>query len=235
MFLGEPGSGQGAFALSIALELFQRLGIPVALHNIEGPSTTLTFLGISIDTTRFELKLLKLQCLQALLKGQLSYAAMVIKPGRSFLRDLFTLLKATRAPHHFVWLNTRARADLCWWQYFLQNWNGVSLQPAHSYHIYSDASCTYGCCAFNQSLGWCQVRLPACWEPVNITAKELIPIVIAAALWGAQWAGHSICFHSDNMEKGSSTDRLLMHLLRCLLFYAAYFTFHIHSEHIPVL
>ena len=151
------------------------------------------------------------------------------------------MLKATRAPHHFVRLNTGARADLCWWRYFLQDWNGVSFfsQPAHSYHVYSDASGTFGCGAFIQSLGWFQVRWPACWDPVNIAAEELVPIVIAAALWGAQWAGHSICFHSDNMAvmailgKGSSTDRLLMHLLRCLLFYAAYFTFHIHSEHIP--
>ena len=53
LFLGEPGSGQGAFALSTALELLQRLGIPVASHKIEGP----TFLGISIGTTRFELRL----------------------------------------------------------------------------------------------------------------------------------------------------------------------------------
>ena len=260
LFLGEPGSGQGAFALSTALELLQHLGIPVASHKIEGPSTTLTFLGISIDTTRFELRLPrdKLQHLQALLEvwwrkkfcrrkelesflGHLSHAATVIKPGRSFLRELFTLLKATRAPHHFVRLNTGARADLCWWRYFLQDWNGVSFfsQPAHSYHVYSDASGTFGCGAFLQSLGWFQVRWPACWDPVNIAAKELVPIVITAALWGAQWAGHSICFHSDNMAvvailgKGSSTDRLLMHLLRCLLFYAAYFTFHIHSEHIP--
>ena len=113
----------------------------------------------------------------------MSHATTVIKPGRSFLRELFTLLKATRASHHSVQLNTEAKADLCWWRYFLQDWNGVSFfsQPAYSYHIYSDAPSTYGSGAFSQSLGWFQVRWPACWEPVNIAAKELVPIVFAAA------------------------------------------------------
>ena len=82
LFHGEPGSGQGALALSIALELLQRLGIPVALHKIEGPSTTLTFLGIFIDTTRFELRLPreKLQRLQALFKTRSSVAGSSWSP-----------------------------------------------------------------------------------------------------------------------------------------------------------
>lgn len=34
-----------------------RLGIPVAVQKTEGPSTTLVFLGILIDTYAFELRL----------------------------------------------------------------------------------------------------------------------------------------------------------------------------------
>ena len=51
-----------------------------------------------------------------------------------------------------------------------------------------------------------------------------------AALYLLSFKQRGSCGH---LGKGCSTDRLLMRLLRCLLFYAVYFTFHIHSEHIP--
>jgi uncharacterized membrane protein len=37
------------------------------------------------------------------------------------------------------------------------------------------------------------------WEDIEISAKELVPVVIAAAVWGKQWSGKHIRFHSDNM------------------------------------
>ena len=37
---------------------------------------------------------------------------MVVCPGRTFLRQLFSLLRLTKAPHHFVHLVAGARADL---------------------------------------------------------------------------------------------------------------------------
>lgn len=61
--------------------------------------------------------------------------------------------------------------------------------------------------------------------------KELVPVVISAALWDAE---KEVCFHFDNMsvvavlKKGLSDDRQLMHLLRCLLFFSTYPYF---SEH----
>lgn len=33
------------------LRICERVGIPVALDKLEGPATTITFLGITIDTT----------------------------------------------------------------------------------------------------------------------------------------------------------------------------------------
>ena len=32
----------------------------------------------------------------------------------------------------------------------------------------------------------------------GIAAKELVPVVIAAVLWGPHWAGRHVWFHSDN-------------------------------------
>ena len=36
-------------------------------------------------------------------------------------------------------------------------------------------------------------------ERVDISVKELLPVVVAAALWGNTWQGKHIHFHSDNM------------------------------------
>ena len=260
LLLGRAGTTEGATVLSSALGVLQHLGVPVASQKIEGPSTTLTFLGILIDTRALELrlpedKLLRLQlliqrwsskqsCTRKELEsflGHLSHAAIVVKPGRTFLRELFSRLKMARAPHHFVRLSSGAKADICWWRCFLQNWNGTSFFPRQSAscHVFSDASGNYGCGAFVQSMGWFQLKWPDNWGSVSIAVKELIPVVISAALWGACWTGKGVCFHSDNMsvvavlKKGSSGDRLLMHLLRCLSFFSAYFKFQHFSEHVP--
>ena len=47
-----------AQALATALLWCQRLGLPVAPEKLEGPDTTITFLGISIDSINMELRLL---------------------------------------------------------------------------------------------------------------------------------------------------------------------------------
>lgn len=95
----------------------------------------------------------------------------------------------------------------------------------------------FGCGGFVQSLGWFQFRWPSGWS--DETAKELVPVVFSAALWGRLWSGKLVCYHSDNMgvvsllSKYSSPIPALMHLVRCLLFYAAYFKFQFVAQHVP--
>lgn len=80
---------------------------------------------------------------------------------------------------------------------------------------------------------------PSSWHPLNIAARELVPIVIAAALWGHQWKRTCVCFRCDNMsvvdiiKSHTSKDSLLMHLLRCLVFFAAYYGFQFQAENLP--
>ena len=69
--------------------------------------------------------------------------------------------------------------------------------------------------------------------------KELVPVVVAVAIWGASWAGRHILFHIDNLavvmavQKLNARDPLLCNLLRCLFFYAAHFSFTFAATHIP--
>ena len=106
-------------------------------------------------------------------------------------------------------------------------------------HVYSDASSTFRCGAVVGSLGWFQVKWPSTWTDTDISVKELVPVVIVAALWGRLWSKQQICFHSNNMAIVSvlttTTAKvpLLMHLLRCLSFFSAYFSFSFSAKHIP--
>ena len=50
--------------------------------------------------------------------------------------------------------------------------------------LISDASGSWGCGAFACTGQWFQLKLPESWHDVHITVKELLPIVLAAAVWG---------------------------------------------------
>ena len=239
--------------------MFGFVNTPVAHHITEGQSTSLTFLDIHMDSIQSQLLLPreKVDRLQIILSqwvfkrcctrkklsflGHLSHAAMVIRPGRIFLRTLFSLLSRLSYPSHFVRLNTEARAYLVWWQHLLQHWNGRSFPlPTPSHHIYSDVSSSFGCGAFlDASGGWFQLQWPALWSSTSISAKELLPNVLAAALWSPQWERRQVCFHSDNevvvavVQRWYAKDKLLHSLLCCLFFYAAIFNFHFLATPIP--
>ena len=69
-------------------------------------------------------------------------------------------------------------------------------------------------------MGGSNIQWPEDWASVHITAKELLPVVIAASLWGHTWKHKRVRFTSDNMaviallKSCTSKDGLLMHLLR---------------------
>ena len=70
-------------------------------------------------------------------------------------------------------------------------------------------------------------------------AKELVPIVFSCAVWGKCLARKVILFQCDNtgvvsaIRKGSANESMVMHLLRALWFFVAYFDITILIEHIP--
>ena len=55
--LGHPGSQECQNNLDIIKHTCNSLGVPLAAEKLEGPSTTLTFLGITIDTVKMEISL----------------------------------------------------------------------------------------------------------------------------------------------------------------------------------
>ena len=57
LLLSSSGTSEAERALTLATHTFNTLGVPVANHKTEGPATELSFLGILIDTDRFQLRL----------------------------------------------------------------------------------------------------------------------------------------------------------------------------------
>ena len=57
--MGPAGSNVCQHNLDKLMQTCNELGIPLAEDKLEGPSTSITFLGIVIDTSKFEIRLLE--------------------------------------------------------------------------------------------------------------------------------------------------------------------------------
>ena len=119
------------------------LGIPMAPEKTVGPSTTLAFASIELDTALMEACLpqekldkcrellsaflrrrkVTLQEIQSL-TGLLNFACTVVVPGRAFLRRLIDLTIGVRKPHFLIRLSSEVKQDLLVWQSFLSSFNG---------------------------------------------------------------------------------------------------------------
>ena len=144
--------------------------------------------------------------------------------------------------HYFVHLDSVARADLVSWDCFLQSLHGTSFMIQDnplSIQVHSDASGTFGCGALAFDNKWLQVQWPVCCQDVDISVKEMVPVVMSVAMWGRNWHRRRVLFYSDNMavvsviQRKSAKHCLLLHLLLCLYLYAAQFQFTYSAHHLP--
>ena len=151
--------------LEVALSLCRRLGLPMSVEKTEGPTTSLTFLGIELDTVKMTAKLSdkKLSELRALLDqwknktaataneiqslaGVLNFACYVIRPGRAYKRRIYEAGEAARVKGTGLSrLSADMKKDLQWWIQLAPTWNGISLLDAQQWEdaplieLYTDA------------------------------------------------------------------------------------------------
>ena len=260
---GAPESDECQRNISTMVKTCDRLGVPLAIQKLEGPSTNIVFLGILLDTDKLEIRLPteKLQNLQLMLDswaqkractkrellsliGTLSHACKVLPPGRTFLRRMIDLSRQPRKMDHWVRLNKEFHSDLTWWRTFLPTWNGTNMMQSLDFqappdaHVYTDAagSWGYGGCWEEK---WFHNQWITTWQSQNIATKELLPIVVACGLWGREWSKQLVLFHCDNqsvvctLKSRTSKDPNIMQLLRCLVFFQAAFKFRLKAEHVP--
>ena len=236
------------------------------MGQVRGPTPCLSFLGFELDSLQEEIRIpdkklddirrevqgwigrksCRKKDLESLV-GRLGHACRVVKPGKTFMRRLFETLSGVRRPHHHIRLGSEVRSDILWWCTFTADWNGISIIPhprSPSSIVWSDASGSFGCGAICPTLlRWLQLPWEG-WKEVSnsrvdsITWMELLPIVLACALWGPAWRGQRVIVNCDNtravavVNLGHSKAPLIMHLLRCLFFIRARYQFSLHVVYI---
>ena len=257
---------RGTHSLRIILEMFEQLGLPVAWDKLEGPASRLTFLGFELDSLRNEIRIpeqkmqeIKTEVARWLYKkswrrkeleslvGRLCHASRVVQPGKTFMCRLFEVLAGSRQAHHHIRLSSAVCADILWWHTFMSKWNGIRLIPhstSPSAVLWTDASGSFGCGAICPALfkwiqlGWDGLKLSPIEGVDSISWMELLPIVLACAVWGRSWQGQRVMVYCDNMgavaiaNLGYSKAPRIMHLLRCLFFIRALYQLSVHVVHI---
>ena len=248
----------------IILAMFAYLNVPVAPEKVEGPTTKLVFLGIELDTVDLAMRVPrdKVQDIVAILHkllthrsvrrrelasvvGKLSFASRAVPAGRTFLRRLYDLLKASQdSSSHTLRLPPPVIEDLSWWVEALESWNGKSFflynewTPSPDFHLQTDASGTWGFGAYFQGR-WIQGSWTTEQSPFSIEYKELYAIVVACHTWGSEWARRRIEFHCDNsavvacIKSGTSRSPDIMRLIRSLYHVSVKHDFLVSAVHIP--
>eukprot|EP00794_Sanderia_malayensis_P001375 gene1375-biopygen1124 len=263
IIFGQRDSSDCAALLKHCTALCDRLGVPLAEDKTEGPSTEIVFLGFILDTEALELplpieKIVKIQGYLAhwsktaagtkrellSLIGSLQHCCQAIVLGRPFLRRLIDRAHKVSELHHRVRLSAWERDDIDWWVSLLSCWNGRSLflyrnwTEAPTIKVTSDAAGSKGFAAIYNAQ-WFAAPWPADLSAINIAIKELIPIVLAAKLWGESWQRMRVAFRCDNMavvhclQNGTAKDRHLAFLLRELSILAITQHFTFTAIHLP--
>ena len=159
--------------LSIIQKVCDSLGIPLALEKVEGPSTSLTFLGITLDTNNMDARLPEEKFIKIRqfimfwlgrkkatkreilsLVGLLQHTTKTIHCGRSFVSRMYSTATKVHELDYYTRSNMDFRSDLWWWHIFMANWNSLSLMrlqsttPPFDVSIQTDASGSWGCDAY---------------------------------------------------------------------------------------
>ncbi len=262
LVFGAPGTGECTSNLLCMEAVCKDLGLPLAAHKREGPTEVVTFLGIELDTQQMVMRLPqdKLEALREKLEkwtkrkacrkrkllsliGHLAHACKVVPAGRMFLRRMIDLAAARPYLGSWIRLGVEFRSDLQWWRLFVTRWNGVSLLSLHLAHIapdvtiFTDASGSWGCGGHWEDK-WFQCQWSEDWRDKGISVKEMLPVVLACAVWGNRWTQQCVLVRTDNesvvhiIRSRTCKDARTLHLLRCLQFFVAAFQMHLRIEHV---
>lgn len=222
----DTSTSDGHQTMTTLIQIFESLGIPLSKKKTVGPSTTMEYLGIELDSVKMEARLPeeKTNRIYGLIKdmsqrrsctkrellsllGHLNFAARVIPAGRSFVSYLLQLAHSVEKLHHHVNITSECRKDLDMWAQFLAQWNGISFfldktVLAQDIELYTDASSKCGFGGYFHGR-WFQGHWPNDFQtlgndPLSMALLELYPIVVAAVLWGHEWSRKTIKFWCDN-------------------------------------
>ncbi len=190
--------------------IFAELGIPIAQEKSLGPTQLIEFLGINLDSVKFQASLPKekidriilvassftegLNCskrdLLSLL-GHFNFAMRIIPQGRPFISHMLALASSAHALDDQIIINQASHNEISLWITFLKQWNGLTffysdlvLLP-DDIQLFTDAAPSVGFGGYYQGRWFASSWPPQMRDsPQSSALFELYPLVIAASLWG---------------------------------------------------
>ncbi|RXN33881.1 poly [Labeo rohita] len=226
LIISPPDSVPAAHLLTTQ-KLFSELGIPLAQDKTEGPSTSIEFLGINLDSQKFLASLPKEKIDRTILVastllsksscskrellsilGHLNFAMRIIPQGRPFISHLLSLASSAHALEDIISITDSCRNELSLWISFLKQWNGLSffysnlISSPIDIQLYTDAAPSVGFGGFFRGRWFASTWPPQLAHlPQQLSSSalfELYPLVAAASLWGKEWSATSIIVHCDS-------------------------------------
>ena len=262
LFVG-PSFESCQHALNLFLTIAGEIGVPIAGEKTMGPTTSLPFLGIQLDTEAMMASLpsdkiqksitlidqflvaksVTLRQMQSLC-GIFNFACSVIIPGRAFSRRMYNLCVGVTQPFYKVKLTPQVKLDLLIWRQFLLNYNFKTFLldfrwiTSPQLHLFTDAASTLG---FGGVFGshWFHGLWPQACKNKNIALMELYPICLSFYLWGPCLANKCITLHCDNqaivaiINSSTSKDSQIMVLVRKIVYICMSNNILIHAVYIP--
>ena len=140
--------------------------------------------------------------LQSLL-GKLSYVSACVHPGRVYMCCLLNAIRAMNSRHSAQKITDDMCADIKWWIYLLQHYNGVSVIPSNvtiaNPDLFACDACLSGCGAvcfgeyFKSGFSPAILALNS-----HINNLELLTVVVTVKLWAMRLQGLKVELISDN-------------------------------------
>ena len=255
--------GQATKDYIMAREVTRELGLQEAPHKLCPPSTNMIFLGVLFDTLKLTLQIPQDKVAETLallqqwrsrssatrhqlqsLLGKLHHISKCVRPARLFVsRMLETLRLAPKSGH--VALGEEFMKDVHWFLNFMPTYNGINVMhyanlehtTGHSVHL--DA-CLTGCGGiYGQECYAAVFPHSVMHTKPPIHHLEMLNAVVAARLWGSQWAHSTVILHLDNMacvfvlSSGRSRDPFLLQCAREMWLCSVQHDFIIFPQHVP--
>ncbi|KAJ1205930.1 hypothetical protein NDU88_001350 [Pleurodeles waltl] len=214
-------------------ELMEDVGMPLAPEKTAGPSNSLSFMRIELDSMTREARLpldkqvTMLLLLDVMLEkpkvtvkevqtvlGQLNFVFGVVRVGRTCCRWLGRALLGLSMPHHHVRVSVGVREDLHMWCFFLDTFNGIPMgsppEVEWEAQIFSDAAGYIVFGIYYQGI-WCTQEWPARWKRGGrgIAFLELFPLLVAVYKCSPLLQHKKVLGHKIGIQDGGRISRLI--------------------------
>ena len=214
-------------AMKCMEQCLQWLSVPIAEEKTEGPTEVIVFLGLELDTLKWEVRIpqqkideiiekiekmrwaskIQLQEMQSLI-GSLNFCCRAIIAGRPFCRRLINSVCGLSKPYHHLRITKAIRLDLSMWLEFFNDFNGISMFHDRFWvsnideQLFTDSAAGLGLGIYFKG-HWTCAPWPERWHDKGVTADittlELFPILVALYIWGLELRNKKIQFNCDNM------------------------------------